>query len=48
MKKKKVATYLPPEMVSKLSRLSKKTRVPLAAYYQEAVSDLLKKYGEKL
>lgn len=40
----KVSTYLTKELADKLKALSDRTRVPQAAYFREAVEDLLKKY----
>lgn len=36
---------LPPDLVRGLKLLSEQTRVPVAAYLSEAVTDLLKKYA---
>ena len=46
MKGKRVLTslYLDPPMHAALKRLSETTRVPIAVYLREAVSDLLTKY----
>lgn len=48
MKKKteqvKISTYLSQELAERLKALSEQTRVPQAAYFREAVEDLLKKY----
>lgn len=38
--------YLPTETLERLQQLSKRTRVPMAAYLREAVDDLLKKHEE--
>lgn len=43
-----VGTYLPPELAEQLKELSRLTRVPQAAYFREAVEDLLKKYEDTL
>jgi predicted DNA-binding protein len=43
-----VGTYLPPELAEQLKELSKITRVPQAAYFREAVEDLLRKYEDVL
>ena len=43
-----VGTYLPPELAAQLKELSEVTRVPQAAYFREAIEDLLKKYGDTL
>jgi len=40
----KVSTYLSKELAEKLKGLSARTRVPQAAYFREAVEDLLKKH----
>lgn len=47
MKGKRVLTslYLDPPAHQSLKQLSESTRVPVAVYLREAVSDLLKKYG---
>lgn len=48
MKKKteqvKVSTYLSLDLAERLKALSDQTRVPQAAYFREAIEDLLKKY----
>jgi hypothetical protein len=46
MKGKRVLTslYLDPPAHKSLKQLSESTRVPVAVYLREAVSDLLKKY----
>lgn len=48
MKKKteqvKVSTYLSQDLAERLKALSEQTRVPQAAYFREAIEDLLKKY----
>ncbi|HEY4215109.1 MAG TPA: ribbon-helix-helix domain-containing protein [Steroidobacteraceae bacterium] len=41
-----VSLYLTPELVQRLKALSEKTRVSQAAYFREAIEDLLKKYEE--
>lgn len=38
--------YLTAEAFAKLQQLSKRTKVPMAAYLREAVDDLLKKHDE--
>ncbi len=43
-----VGTYLPPELAEQLRELSQMTRVPQAAYFREAIEDLLRKYEEVL
>ncbi len=40
--------YLPVETLEKLKSLSKRTRIPMAAYLREAVDDLLRKYENRL
>ena len=40
--------YLDPEKHRELQKLSKATRVPMAAYLREAVDDLLRKYAATL
>lgn len=40
----KITVKLPAELVEALKGLSERTRVPQAAYFREAVEDLLKKY----
>lgn len=46
MKGKRVLTslYIEPDVHRALKRLSEETRVPIAVYLREAVSDLLRKY----
>lgn len=46
MKGKRVLTslYIEPDVHRALKRLSEVTRVPIAVYLREAVSDLLRKY----
>jgi predicted DNA-binding protein len=41
-----VTLYLPPELAERLKELSTRTRVPQAAYFREAIEDLLKKHEE--
>jgi len=41
-----VSLYLNPETAKALRALSERTRIPQAAYFREAVEDLLKKYEE--
>jgi predicted DNA-binding protein len=36
--------YLPVETLKRLQDLSKRTRIPMAAYLREAVDDLLEKH----
>ncbi len=38
--------YLPVEMLERLQRLSKHSRISMAAYLREAVEDLLNKHEE--
>jgi len=40
----KISTYLSTDLMERLKALSDQTRVPQAAYFREAVEDLLKKY----
>jgi predicted DNA-binding protein len=40
----KISTYLSQDLAEGLKALSDRTRVPQAAYFREAVEDLLKKY----
>jgi predicted DNA-binding protein len=40
--------YLDPETHEQLHKLSKFSRIPMAAYLREAVDDLLKKHGATL
>jgi len=42
----KISTYLSKDSLERLKALSERTRVPQAAYFREAVEDLLKKYEE--
>lgn len=42
----KISTYLSQDLAERLKELSDRTRVPQAAYFREAVEDLLKKYEE--
>ena len=46
MTKKRFTTYLEEKELDKLKKLSEETRVPTAKYIQEAIEDLLKKYGK--
>jgi predicted DNA-binding protein len=41
-----VSLYLNPETAKALRALSERTRIPQAAYFREAIDDLLKKYDE--
>ena len=41
-----VSFYLAPETLQRVKDLSERTRVSQAAYFREAVDDLLKKYEE--
>lgn len=43
-----VSLYLPPELAEKLKQLSDKTRVAQAAYFREAIEDLIEKYASTL
>lgn len=43
-----VSTYLSPELWEQLKTLAERTRVSQAAYFREAVEDLLKKYASEL
>ena len=40
----KISTYLSRDLAARLKALSDRTRVPQAAYFREAVEDLLRKY----
>ncbi len=40
----KISTYLSRDLAARLKALSERTRVPQAAYFREAVEDLLRKY----
>jgi predicted DNA-binding protein len=42
----KISTYLSQHLVERLRELSERTRVPQAAYFREAVEDLLRKYED--
>jgi predicted DNA-binding protein len=42
----KVSTYLSRDLLERLKALSERTRVPQAAYFREAIEELLKKYEE--
>ena len=46
MSKIRFTTYVTQDIYDKLKQLSIETRVPLAQYVQEAIEDLLKKYGK--
>lgn len=50
MRGKRVLTslYLDPPVLAALKGLSATTRVPLAVYHREAISDLLAKYRVKV
>jgi predicted DNA-binding protein len=41
-----VSFYLAPETLERVKALSDRTRIPQAAYFREAIEDLLKKYEE--
>ena len=41
-----VTLYLTPEIQEAVKALSKRTRIPQAALFREAIEDLLKKYQE--
>ncbi len=41
-----VSFYLAPETLERVKALSERTRIPQAAYFREAIEDLLKKYEE--
>jgi hypothetical protein len=43
-----MSLYLDPPVLADLKRLSANTRVPMAEYLREAVSDLLKKRAKDL
>jgi hypothetical protein len=43
-----VCVSLPPEQVEQVKQLSAATRVPMAAYFREALEDLLRKYAAQL
>jgi predicted DNA-binding protein len=43
-----VAVYIFPEQREQLKELTARTRVPMAAYWREALDDLLEKYGDVL
>jgi hypothetical protein len=47
MKKKRFTSYILEETQNELKELSEDTRVPLSAYVEEAMQDLLKKYGRE-
>jgi predicted DNA-binding protein len=40
-----VSLYLSPELARRLKQLSEQTRISQAAYFREAIEDLLKKYS---
>ncbi len=42
----KITVKLPTALVEALKNLSGRTRIPQAAYFREAIEDLLKKYEE--
>lgn len=50
MKGKRILTslYIEPEVHTALKGLSEQTRVPIAVYLREAVTDLLAKYDVKV
>ena len=50
MKGKRVlmSLYLDPPVLDELKKLSEQTRVPIAVYLREAVTDLLGKYKVKV
>ena len=43
----RVSSTVDPDLWEKLSKLSKKTRVPMAQLLDEAIADLIKKYGKE-
>jgi len=45
MEKIRFTTYVTKDVHERLKQLSKETRIPQAQYVQEAIEDLLKKYG---
>ncbi len=47
-RQEQVSLYLPPEVAERLRQLSAKTRISQAAYFREAVEDLLKKHASAL
>jgi predicted DNA-binding protein len=47
-RKLQVCVAYPPGLIEQLKALSKDTRVPMAAYYQEALEDLLRKHAAVL
>jgi len=50
MKGKRIITslYIEPEVHAALKRLSAETRVPIAVYLREGVTDLLNKYNVRV
>ncbi len=46
LNRKRISSVVDPELWEKLQELSKETRVPVAQYLDEAIEDLLKKYGK--
>lgn len=43
-----VCVSLPPDQIEKIKQLSALTRVPMAAYFREALEDLMRKYSATL
>ncbi len=46
--RKRISSVVDPDLWDKLQELSKETRVPVAQYLDEAIADLLKKYGREV
>jgi len=44
--RKRISSVVDPDLWNKLQKLSGETRVPVAQYLDEAIEDLLKKYGK--
>lgn len=46
--KKRFTSYLEPQLHKGLRDLNNRTHVPITAYINEAIADLLKKHGQKI
>lgn len=46
LKRKRISSVVDPELWEGLQKLSDETRVPIAQYLDEAIEDLLRKYGK--
>jgi len=44
--RKRIGSAIDKELLERLQRLSKETRIPMSRLLDEAIEDLLKKYGK--